>query len=221
MHEEKIKKIEKIEDKLLEGLCARMEMGLEMVETEEAGAVVDMIKDLADTKKNIWKACYYENQVKDDEMWGRYDNDRMGYDRYRYSNGRFAPTGRGHISGYIPPMPSEWRLDDDYSGRMGYRGENSGGNNRGGSSSNSQSGNNNGGGSGSSRYGRSYNSYRDSRRHYTETHSPEHKQQMDMHAKEHMDDTMETLRDMWKESDPELRQRMKSDISRLMGEMNM
>lgn len=36
---------------------------------------------------------------------------RMGYDRYRYSNGRFAPKGRGTRKGYRPYL---YMQDDDW-----------------------------------------------------------------------------------------------------------
>ena len=36
---------------------------------------------------------------------------RMGYDRYRYSNGRFAPKGRGTRKGYRPYLYMDPMID--------------------------------------------------------------------------------------------------------------
>lgn len=101
-----------------------------------------------------------------------YGMGRMGYDRWRYANGRFAPKGRGHETrvrlrrGYTPdyhmyPGMEYEDMYDDFPGipdevygdyRMGYSGG------RGGNSGGSYGGNRgNSGSSGSSGDGRSSN----------------------------------------------------------------
>ena len=70
-----------------------------------------------------------------------------------------------------------------------------------------------------SRYGRAYNDYKTSRRHYTETKSPEDKKEMDTHAEEHVRDTIATIRDIWGDADPNLKRRMREDVTKLLGEM--
>lgn len=98
--EETKKKTSKIEDakeRLVEAFNGAISGGIESLDTEEAGAVTDMIKDLAEAEEKCWKACYYKKIVEAmDES-----NERMGYDRYRYANGEFAPKGRG-TRGYTP-----------------------------------------------------------------------------------------------------------------------
>ena len=69
------------------------------------------------------------------------------------------------------------------------------------------------------RYGRSYNEYRDAKRHYTESHSMTDKNEMDQHAREHVDSMISSMREIWEEADPELRRRMKDDMTRLLNEM--
>ena len=62
------------------------------------GEAVDMIKDLAAAEESCMEASYYE--VVMEAMGG--EDERAGYDRWRYSSGRFAPKGRGSY-GYVPP----------------------------------------------------------------------------------------------------------------------
>lgn len=70
------------------------------------------------------------------------------------------------------------------------------------------------------RYGYSYTNYNNARRHYTQTHNPEDKREMDKHANQHLADTIATMRDIWHDAEPELRKRMKNDIQKLLDEMN-
>lgn len=114
--------------------CAKCEFdkGVENIDTAEMSAVVDMLKDLSE-------AMYYRTltvamQESDtDEIMGmfdRYGDGRRYYDHYRYSNGRFAPKGKGtYRKGYeeMPYyMPFEVYGDEYYrdvdrpKGRMYY-----------------------------------------------------------------------------------------------------
>lgn len=69
-------------------------------------------------------------------------------------------------------------------------------------------------------YGKEFSRYRKAKRHYTETHSESEKNKMKEHANHHIMEAIGTLKEIWKEADPELRQKMKNDMSKLMGEMN-
>lgn len=69
------------------------------------------------------------------------------------------------------------------------------------------------------RYGRPYNEYKEAKRHYTETKSATDKEEMDRHANEHVMDTIATVREIYKTADPELRTRIKGDLTKLVGEM--
>lgn len=70
------------------------------------------------------------------------------------------------------------------------------------------------------RFGRPYNEYRAMRRNYTETHSEEDKAAMKKHANQHIDDTVSTMKDIWNNADPDLRKKMKADITNLLSTMN-
>lgn len=43
---------------------------------------------------------------------------------------------------------------------------------------------------------------------------------MKEHANHHILEAVSTLREIWSEADPDLRQKMKADLGKLMGEMN-
>lgn len=96
---EKLKELNELKHDLVDAVKMEVAKGLESIDTEEMGAVVDMIKDLASAEKNCMEACYYESVI---EAMGDSDNERAGYDRWRYASGRFAPKGRGKY-GYMPP----------------------------------------------------------------------------------------------------------------------
>lgn len=74
---------------------------------------------------------------------------------------------------------------------------------------------------GYSEYGTPYTEYMDARRHYTQTGSANDKAMMDMHAREHMEQTIETIEDIWDDATPELKQKMKTELKRLMDAMSI
>lgn len=228
-HKEFGEKLGDVEKKLLDLLCGEIaEKGLECVDTCEAGQVVDMIKDIADAKKNCFKAKYYETVVEamedaeeeEETMMKLAMRDRMGYTPHRSSStGRF--TSR---PGYVPMFMMD---DEDYVAQMDWDGPRmgytpSGAGNR------SQSGNNmpgmggrGGYTDGMSRYGRPYEEWRDARRSYTETRSPEDKQRMDESANEHIMASIASFREIFKAADPDMKRRVKQDLSSLVNEMNV
>ena len=59
-------KIFDIKKKLLDEFDAEIERAgsIRNISTEEAGKVVDMIKDLAEAEEKCWKACYYKTVVE-------------------------------------------------------------------------------------------------------------------------------------------------------------
>lgn len=95
---EKLNDIKEIKHRLTDWVKTETVKGFNNPEEVEIlGEVVDMIKDLASVEKDCMEACYYET-VTDAMTEGE---GRMGYDRWRYSSGRFAPKGRGSY-GYTP-----------------------------------------------------------------------------------------------------------------------
>lgn len=166
-------------------------------------AMCDWIKDLADAESHLWEAMYHKTIVhamlEADEH-----PERFGYDHYRYASGRFAPKGHGHYSrGYTPT--EDWRGEpymtaaDIHS--MGYpRAQH-----------HMPMGYEDG-------YGRSYHDFKEARRHYTETHSDEHKKKMEAHRMEHLGDALMSIRDIMKDADPDMRKKMIADVSAFVKE---
>lgn len=220
----------KIKKDLIENLKAEINMvGFDKMDTMETGQIIDMIKDLAEAEKSCMEACYYKKVVEAMEEAEEDPDGRMGYNTRRYANGRYAPKGRGTRMGYIPEMamPNQYPyihaylndpedFENETHDRYGY--QPSGAGNR------SQSG---------SRMGydmdwdpdddpkqsREYNEYKRAKRHYSETKSPEDKRKMDEHAMKHVNQTMDSFREMWRDADPNMRKRMKADLTTLVGEM--
>lgn len=124
---EKLKDLNEIKHDLINAVKMEIAGGLENADTEELGQVIDMIKDLAEAEESCMEAAYYE--LVSEAMDGG-ESERMGYDKWRYSSGRFAPKGRGHISGYLPTgnMIPEYHAEpmgytdgkSTMSGRYGY-----------------------------------------------------------------------------------------------------
>ena len=218
-----IKQTEKCFDKLDEmkkTLCRWVERAISSGESNvnaaELGAAVDMIKDIACAQKDIWESCYYKTVVdamKEGEEEGGWENHRMGYNPNRNSLGQYS-------RGYEHPRTDIMRWPETM---MGYSPSGAG--------TRSQSGSRMGyedvyarmmppESEDSERYGREFGRYRKSRRHYTETKSPEKKREMEEHAEHHMNEAIATFKEIWREADPELRQKMKTDLTKLMGEMN-
>lgn len=228
MHKEaehKVKDICEMKETLTCLVKTELAKGATTCDTEELGKAVDMIKDLAEAEKCCYEAYYYKAVTKAMEEYGDEDewDGRMGYNSRRYASGRYAPAGRGHMSGYTTRQPWPKYMDSmDEMAPMGYReGQNSYNSTSGGRYDNDRMGFPMDGRSeeNDTRYGQAYNQYQNARRHYTVTNSKEDKEEMDRHANEHVMDTMATLREIYKVSDPELKKRIKSDLTKLVAEM--
>ena len=121
-------------EKLAECAEKQFDAGIENIDTAEMGQVVDMMKDLAEAMyyRELTKAMQEFDAEDVMEMLDRYGDGRKFYDHYRYSDGRFAPKGRGtYRRGYEEPpyyhmTPEMYRNMEQYrdmdrgSGRMYY-----------------------------------------------------------------------------------------------------
>lgn len=225
----------KFAEKIMECVKSKVEArGIDNVSYEdvkELGEWVDIAKDIV---------CYDKDMrlieaMDEEEKYGDVDY-RMGY-RGRDSRGRFVHrTGRGRSAGYTPYVhmmpPFMDGMYDEYDGmipedyRMGYsegrggRYGNSGnsgnyGNNVG-QESNSGSYGYSEGNRGGSRYGESYDDYRKARRHYSETHSPEHQKEMKEKIGEVFDDMEAITIDMVKDMSPEDKQKYQLKLQKMM-----
>lgn len=211
----------KFAEKIMECVKSKVETrGIDNVsydEVKEIGEWVDIAKDIV---------CYDKDMriieaMDEEEKYGEMEY-RMGY-RGRDSKGRFVHrSGRGRSAGYTPYVhmmpPFMDGMYDEYDGmmpedyRMVYSGDRGGRSGNYGGSEHSENVGNRGG----SRYGESYDGYRNARRHYTETHSPEHQKEMRDKISEVFDD-METITvDMVKDMSPEDKQKYKVKLQQMM-----
>lgn len=225
----KIEEIEELRECVMKYLKCLKDSDI-AVPAEEVGQWVDMMKDSFEAEKDVWKGCYYKKIVEgmepisDEEMRKFQEKMRMqgnlegsfGYDNWRYSSGKFAPTGHGHYAGYVP---DDEMWDPDMNMMMGYSGSKNGTRIN---SNMPDNGNMNTGyhnRNGNDRYGRAYAEWEDSRRHYTETKSKDDKDNMDRHAKEHVKDAMFSIKEMWRNGDPELKKEIKKELTAVVADM--
>lgn len=187
-------KIACMKHELVEIMDYKLKSGAKNVDTDEAGKVIDMIKDLAAAERYCAQACYYSTVTE-------------------------AMNDQSHMLrryGYMPPDDwpkddeAEWRDMDDrgldkmrrtWRDRMrsGIRAEEDL----------------------DPRYGRSFNEYRMAKKHYTETHSDDEKRRMNDEAEHHITDSIDTLKEIWNSSDPDLKQRMKAELTQLVSSMTV
>ena len=202
-------------------------------ELDELKAWACVMKDLTEYDINKRGIEAMDEAEQEEKFYGR-----MGY-RGRAANGRFVHrSGRGRSAGYTPYLHMMEDGMDDYDMydempypmtgyRMGYTDGNRGGNMGNSSSSGSYSGNYGGGNSRSgyesmrqpSRYGESYDRYKDSRRHYTENPTPEYQKKMKDDADEVMDDIEQLAKRMYEDSDPQDKAKFKQKMTQLVQNM--
>lgn len=181
------------------------------VKSEELGDLVDMVKDMAETKRNCWEAKYYElicHAMEREEHDMDDEGGMMGYNPNRYASGRYAPSGHGNMTshGFTKNTYPDFKMhqqDWDRSDVMGYSGNSLLDRDK----------------KMRGPYGDAYREYEDARRHYTESKSLEDKSHMDQKAMEHVDNSIMTLKEIWANADPTLRKEMKASLSSLVSEM--
>ena len=209
-----LEKICTLLDIMTDGLKSATNQGLNNLDTHEAGQVADIIKDLSEAKKNLtdaekneWESCYYASIVKamkDADERGD-EEDRYGYIPREASRMGKRGMQRDRIKGGVRGRGA---VEDEVYERAGYTpGRKMSRDDR--SSDNSSD----------ERYGKPYREYIDSRRHYSESKSQADKDMMEMYANEHLMDVMGSVREIYKTADPDMRKRMKSDLTKLVGEM--
>ena len=92
-------------EKLSECGKCEIDKGIENIDSCEMGQVTVMMKDLAEAMyyRTLMKSMEESSADETMEMFERLGDGRRFYDNYRYSNGRFAPKGRGTRRGYDEP----------------------------------------------------------------------------------------------------------------------
>lgn len=221
-----------------------MEMGKWAMEQAKAHGFDNLTSqqwdDLKDCMEIVKSAICADKDYREVEAMDDFEKEygRMGY-RGRAANGRFVHrSGRGRSAGYTPYLHMMEDDMDEYGMydempypmtgyRMGYTGGNRSGNMGNSSSSGSYSGNYGGGNSRSgyegmrqpSRYGESYDRYKDSRRHYTENPTPEYQQKMKENADDVFDDIEELAKKMYSEADANDKAKFKQKMTQLVQNM--
>ena len=221
-----------------------MEMGKWAMEQAKAHGFDNLSSqdwdDLKDCMEIVKSAICADKDYREVEAMDDFEKEygRMGY-RGRAANGRFVHrSGRGRSAGYTPYLHmmddgmDEYDMYDEMpypmtGYRMGYTDGNRGGNMGNSSSSGSYSGNYGGGNSRSgyesvrqpSRYGESYDRYKDSRRHYTENPTPEHQQKMKDDADDVFDDIEELAKKIYSDADANDKAKFKQKMTQLVQNM--
>lgn len=221
-----------------------MEMGKWAMEQAKAHGFDNLSSqdwdDLKDCMEIVKSAICADKDYREVEAMDDFEKEygRMGY-RGRAANGRFVHrSGRGRSAGYTPYLHMMEDGMDEYGMydempypmtgyRMGYTDGNRGGNMGNSSSSGSYSGNYGGGNSRSgyesvrqpSRYGESYDRYKDSRRHYTENPTPEYQQKMKEDADEVFEDIEDLAKKMYSEADANDKAKFKQKMTQLVQNM--
>lgn len=209
-----LEKICTLLDIMTDGLKSATNQGLNNLDTHEAGQVADIIKDLSEAKKNLtdaekneWESCYYASIVKamkDADERGD-EEDRYGYIPREASRMGKRGVQRDRIKRWVRDPDT---FEDEMYERAGYTpGRKMSRDDRPSDNSSDE------------RYGKPYREYIDSRRHYSESKSQADKDMMEMYANEHLMDVMGSVREIYKTADPDMRKRMKSDLTKLVGEM--
>lgn len=222
----KNEEVTRLKETLLSWVKEEVNGGKECFHVESVGQTMDMVKDLAATEKYCAEALYYmtviDAMLNTDEP--SYEEGGVaGYNHRHLNNGRFARSGRGHVvngggsSGFHPgPFvdqepyidaylhdPNEaWRRGDRRA--MGYDD---------GKDWNGQE-------KSRSKYGEAYDNYREARRHYTVSKDAMDKERMDHHTMEHVNNTLESMVEMWESSDDAmLKKRIVDEASKALNQM--
>lgn len=58
------------------------------------------------------------------------------------------------------------------------------------------------------------------RKHYTETHSERDKAEMKEHANQHIMDSINSIREIWDASDPDVKQQIRTNLTNMISAMN-
>ena len=204
-------------DRVVSGLSANMEK----LDTHEVYEIADVIKDLAEAKKYLCECVYKEQllEAMEEADYGEdYDeNGRMGY-RGRGANGRFVHrSGRGRSAGYTPEeFLNEPRYYPNYPiMNNGYTP--SGGGSMGGSGGSQSGGNGNtSGGYTPSDKGETYDTYRRTRRYYTETHTDEEKHKMKEAIKDNFNNIKAMTVEMWEDLDQAEKDKYRKELMDVM-----
>ena len=209
--EETMTRMSQLEGEILDMLDRQVARGLENVDAEELGEVVDMLKDLGEAKYY----CSIVLAMQEEE------EGPMGYNNRRYASGRYAPKGRGSM-GYEPISRGDVWMDGRWDGPTGYSNGSQGGGmgGNGYSGGRMQTGPQNGSQSTNrSGYGSAYNRYQEARMGYTQSRTAENRRGMDEAANEHVREFTDSMGEMWNEADQSQRTQMRNALVKFVNDL--
>lgn len=210
------KKYDEIISSLVEVIKAELAKGNPIcnpeVDGHGLGAVVDMVKDMEVAKAECYKACYYKlvaeamKESDEKEDWEDTYEELMGYNSHRNAKGQYS-TASGRTKGYTPdfrmdPHGMPDMFDPQFPRHMRER-------DLMGYNHNSRE----------PERGRAYEEYRNAMRHYTESGNPQDKVMADYWRNQNLNEALMNLREMWNESDPNLRKGMEENLTGLLKEI--
>lgn len=201
--EDKLKDLCYIEDAYISWAKNQIANGSNRLKREELDSIADAIKDISEAKKHCCEAQYYEAVVKameesEDEREYYQPGYRMGYRPPMY----YGSLNTAYSNDTTAPfMNNAWRMQNDIS-------DDTSGKRNGMSDPDAE------------RYGRVYSDWKRAKRNYTATHNETDRAEMEVEGMKHLVNVIASLREMWEDADPQLRQRMKTDLTTLMAEMN-
>lgn len=157
----------------------------------------DQIEDYAKWSEIIKNITCAEKDYEIIEAMHEDENENAGYNRKRYSNGRYAPKAyAGRRMGYRPEMymdSDEWM--GDYLRSI-----------------NPADGN-------VKQHESAYDTYKHARRKYTETKMPDDEMNMKESVPVVLDEIKMTLSDMWKDMDSSEKQKHKADLTAMINKL--
>lgn len=213
MSEDKMKTKDLCEQKelLMNWLKVMTVQGPETVDINELEKLVNSIHYLAETIQCCAETEYYETVIKAME---EKEDERWGYNMNHYKNGKFAPSPNMPRSGYRPYMDQEPYIHEYLNDpkfhenmRMGY--------NRDYGNMDMEPMDRD------KKYGQAYSEYKTSKRYYTQTKSELDKSDMELHAQTHLSNSIATMREIWKDADPEHRKHMKAELTAFINELTV
>ena len=199
-------------EKLEECAKSEFEKGLQHVDTDEMGKVIDMIKDCAETM--YYYTCY-EAMKKEEEEWEEdrkyyrgQPRDKMG----RYTSGRKRMGKKGYDEPpymFVPDWDVELR-DIDYGvGRMYYTDTNQPDHTQMMDMTNPMH---------NSKYGSSYDKYMENRKHYSKA-DPNHKQERVKMMEEYTKDLVDSVSKVMEDVSQEEKAMLRSKLTKLVNSM--
>lgn len=189
-----LKKISNIKDKLINYLDDALSSGgIECIQHEDLDSIADAIKDLSESEKECWEAKYYEAVVEAMEDPEHHSEEMMYYRPNPRMGYHPERTYMNEVT--APYLSNEWRMPRDYDDAKRMEDLN--------------------------RNGRAYSEYQRAKRNYTQTHNQSDHSEMEVMADKHLHNALDSLREMWTDADSDLKVKMKSDLSKLVAEMNV